>query len=104
MLAPTDNTTASRSGQPTDSTQRPASNLVSIWARGRRQITPWAYPRLRALAAMRIAIAVFLVGLGAVLLSYGHPGWAALVLVGAALNLSIGSLDMAVARSAVPRT
>jgi hypothetical protein len=84
----------------TDPTRPPASNLVASWARGRRQITPWAYPRLRALAAVRFTVGIFLVGLGAVLLAYGHDGWAALPLAGAALNLSIASLDAAAARSA----
>jgi hypothetical protein len=85
-------------------THRPPSNLVSIWARGRRQITPWAYPHLRALAATRLAVGAFLVVLGALLLSHGHSGWAVIPLAGAALNLSIGGLDMTAAHSAPPRS
>jgi hypothetical protein len=82
---------------------RPASNLVASWARGRRQITPWAYPRLRALGAIRLAVGIFLTVLGAVLVSHGHDGWAAVPFAGAALNCVIGSLDTAAARYALPR-
>jgi hypothetical protein len=98
-----DNTTSSRSEQTVDPTYRPASNLVSTWARGRRQITLWAYPRLRALAAVRFTVTVFLVGLAAVMFSRGYHGWAALPLAGAALNFSIAYRDITVARSATPR-
>ena len=104
MYAPNDNTTLSRSEQVVHPTHRTASKLVSIWARGRRQITPWAYPRLRALAAVRFAVTIFLVGLGALMLFHGHYGWAALPLAGAALNFSIAYLDITVARSASLRT
>jgi hypothetical protein len=90
--------------QVADPMDPPATNLVSIWARGRRRITPWAFPRLRALGATRLTIGVFLVAVGALLLSHGHGGWAAIPLAGAALNLSIGGLDMAVAHSAHPRS
>jgi len=81
----------------------PVSTLVSSWARGRNRITPWAYPRLRALAAVRFTVGTFLVILGAVMLSGGLGGWAALPLAGAALNLSIAYLDSAAARSAAHR-
>ena len=74
MLAPNDNTAASRSERATDPTHSPASNLVSLWARGRRRITPWAYPHLRALAAVRFTVGIFLAGLGALMLSYGYSG------------------------------
>lgn len=104
MLAPNDNTTASRSQQAADRMHPPASNLVGIWARGRRRITPWAYPRLRALAAVRFTVGIFLAGLGALTLSQGHAGWAAIQLGGAVLLFSIAYLDMTVARSAAPRT
>jgi len=83
---------------------RPDSNLVAAWARGRRRNTPWAYPRLRALGAMRLTIAVFLTVVGAVLLSQGHDGWAAIPFAGAALHFAIGSLDTAAARYPVPRS
>jgi fatty acid desaturase len=96
MYAPHDNTTPS--------THSPTSNLVSIWARGRRQITPWAYPRLRVLAAVRCAVGIFLAGLGVLMLSSGHYGWAALPLAFAALHFAIASLDITVARSASLRT
>lgn len=68
MHAPTDNTAPSRSEQAADPTH-PPSNLVGIWARGRRRFTPWAFPRLRALAAVRFAAGLFLAGLGALMLS-----------------------------------
>jgi hypothetical protein len=100
MHAPDDNTAASRSEQAADPTHPPARNLLAIWARGRRQLTPWAYPRLRALAAVRFTVGIFLVGLGALTLSHGHDEWAAIQLAGAALVFSIAGLDIAVARSA----
>ena len=95
-----DNATLSGSEQVDDPTQRPASHLVRSWARGRRQITPWAYPRLRGLAAVRFIVGIFLVGLGAVLISIGDYGIAALPLAFAALHFTIGYLDISVARSA----
>jgi hypothetical protein len=105
MHAPTDNTTASRSEQAADPTHLPASNLVGIWARGRRRFTPWAYPRLRALAAVRFIVGLYLTGLGALMLSHGYHGWVAIVpLAGAALVFSIAYLDFTVARSAPHRT
>jgi hypothetical protein len=84
-------------------THPPASNLVRIWAQGRRRITPWVYPYLRALAAVRLAAGLFLAGLGALFLAHGHDGWAALVLAAAALHFSIGYLDITVAGTAPPR-
>jgi hypothetical protein len=98
MRAPADTITSSPSEQPQP--HPPAGHLVSAWTRGRRQFTPWAYPRLRALAAVRFAVGIFLTVLGALTISYGHDGWAALVLVGAALNFSIASLDITAARFA----
>ncbi|HTA10874.1 MAG TPA: hypothetical protein VK836_20295 [Streptosporangiaceae bacterium] len=104
MHAPTDNITAPRSEQAADPSCPPASNLVRTWARGRRRFTPWAYPRLRALAAVRFAVGLFLVGLGSLMLSYGYHGWVAAVpLTGAALVFSIAYLDFTVARSASHR-
>jgi hypothetical protein len=78
----------------------PVSTLVSRWARGRSRMTPWAYPRLRALAAVRVSVGAFLVILGAVMLANGLGWIAAIPLAGAALNLSIAYLDSAAARSA----
>lgn len=105
MHAPTDNTAPSRSEQAADPTHPPASNLVGIWARGRRRFTPWAFRRLRALAAVRFAAGLFLAGLGALMLSHGYHGWAAVVpLVGSAVLFSIAYLDFTVARSAPHRT
>ncbi len=81
----------------------PAGKLVSIWLQARRRFTPWAYPRLRALAVTRLAVGIFLVGLSAVLIADGHDGWAAIPLAGAALHLAIGFLDMSAARFASRR-
>jgi hypothetical protein len=103
MLTSNYSTTVRRSEQATDLTHPPANRLVSMWARGRRQITPWAYPRLYALAAVRFTVGIFLVGVGALTISDRHAGWAAIALGGAALLLSIASLDYTVARSA-PRS
>jgi len=80
-----------------------ASGLVSTWARGRRQITPWAYPRMRGLGVTRLAVGVFLVVVSAVLISHGHSAWVAVPLAGAALHFAVGGLDMAAAHSAHPR-
>ncbi|HEX3490718.1 MAG TPA: hypothetical protein VHU92_15315 [Streptosporangiaceae bacterium] len=100
MRAPADTITASPSEQP----HPPAGHLVSSWARGRRQFTPWAAPRLRALAAVRFTVGIFLTVLGALTISYGHDGWAVLILVAAALHFSIASLDITAARSAPRHT
>jgi hypothetical protein len=104
MHAPADNITSSRSGPPARPAGLPPDNLVGIWAQGRRRITPWAYPYLRALAAVRLAVGIFLIGLGTVMLAHGHYGWAAVPLAAAALLFSIAYLDFAVARSAPRRS
>jgi hypothetical protein len=98
MHATADNTTTSQSRPASNPTHPPASKLVSTWTEGRRRYTPWAYPRLRAFAVTRLAVAVFLVGLTAVFFGYGHDGWAVIPLVGAAVVGAIGSLDMSAAR------
>lgn len=103
MQALTDTTTPSRSEQQAGQTHPAATNLASSWARGRREVTPWAYPRLRALAAIRLTVGFFLVGVGALCLSHSHDGYAAIALVGAAVTLSIGVMDGTAARSARPR-
>jgi hypothetical protein len=77
--------------------------MASSWAQGRRRITPWAYPYLGALSAVRLTVGLFLLGLGALFLSQDHGGSAAIALVGAAACLSIGYLDGAAARSVHPR-
>jgi hypothetical protein len=53
---------------------------------------------------VRFAIGIFLAGLGALILSRGYYGWAALPLAGAALHFAIAYLDITVARSAPLRT
>lgn len=99
MYAPTDNTSPQRFEQAADPAYPPASNLIGKWAQVRRQMTPWAYLHLRGLAVMRAAIGIFLVGVGAMLLSLGY-WFAAIPLAGAALHFSLASLDFGVVRSA----
>ena len=81
----------------------------------RRLIGPWEYRHLHAVMAARFAGGGFQLGVGLVLLSLGRQAgtdaerrkcyrWAAFFLVMAALQFSGGCLDMAVARSAPPRT
>jgi hypothetical protein len=53
---------------------------------------------------VRFAVGIFLVGVGALVLSRGHYGLAAVPLAGAALLFSIAYLDMTVARSVPPRS
>lgn len=103
MHALKDSITPRQHEQVADPVDRPATNLVSVWARGRRRITPWAYPHLRALGAVRLTIGVFLVVVSALFLSRGYAGWAAIPLAGAALHFSIGGLDMTAAHAAHPR-
>jgi hypothetical protein len=47
---------------------------------------------------------IFLTGVGAVLSYYGHYGFAAIPLAGAALHFAIASLDMTAARFVPNRT
>jgi hypothetical protein len=103
MQATNDTITSRQSEQVTDQTHRPASDLASAWARGRRRLTPWAYSHIRALATLRLTIGLFLAGVGALLIAHGHDGWAVIPLAGAALHFSVGSLDMTVIRYARPR-
>ena len=74
-----------------------------------RIISPPEYRHLRRFAAVRIASAVVLVGLGAVTFSFGGNdwptyGWTAFWLVLAAAQFSHAAWDLAIARSAAPRT
>jgi hypothetical protein len=92
MHAVADNTTTSQSQLP------PPSKLVRGWLKGRSQYTPWAPSRLRRLAVVRLAVSVFLVGLGATLISYHHDLMAVIPLAGAALVFTIGSLDLRASR------
>jgi hypothetical protein len=76
----------------------------------RRLIPPWEYRHLDAVAGVRLAAGGFHLGIGVVLLSFGHRAetdrerrkcyrWGTWFLVFAAMNFSAGYLDMAVARS-----
>jgi hypothetical protein len=103
MNAVKDNTTPRPAEQVADPTRAPASNLVSSWARGRRRITPRAYPHMRALGAVRLAVGLFLVVLAALLFANGQAGWALIPLAGAAVNVAIGGLDTAAGFSAPHR-
>ena len=78
------------------------SIMAGSWARRRREITPRAYRHLRGLAAIRFAVGVYLTGLGAVMLSYGHDGLAAIPFAGAELLFAIALLDFSAARTASP--
>ena len=70
-----------------------------------RLIPPWEYRHLRVLAGVHFAAGIILFIEGALLLSIGRYGWAALLLVAAVLQfLWIGYMKMTVARSAPPRT
>jgi hypothetical protein len=104
MHALQDNITSRQSEQVAAPAHRPASSLVSSWAERRRQLTPWAYPRLRALGVTRLAIGAFLVVVGTVLTVHSHVAWGAIPLVGAAVLFTIGGLDLAAGLSASHRS
>ena len=59
--------------------------------------------RLRAVAGVRLAVGIFLTVLGALMLSRGAYGLAALPLAFAAVHFVWGSWQLALARSAAPR-
>jgi hypothetical protein len=96
MRAPDDNTT-------------PAVSML------RRLIRPWEYRHIYPVAGVRLAAGGFQLGVGAVLLSLGRQAgtdqerrkcfrWAAWFLGMGTLQLVGGCIDLAVARSAPPRT
>ena len=75
----------------------------------RRIIIPWEYRHLRGWARVRIAAGIALTGLGAVTLVGGSftpeaIGWAALFLAAAAGSFAWAAWELAIARSAPPRT
>jgi hypothetical protein len=75
----------------------------------RRIFPPWEYRHLRAWAGARIAGGTVLTGLGVVTLVGGSfspeaIGWAAVMLVLAALAFAGGGWQLAIARSAPPRS
>jgi hypothetical protein len=75
----------------------------------RRLIAPWEYRHLRVFARVRIAAGIVLTGLGAVTLFGGSftakaAGFAALFLVAAAASFLLAAWELAIARSASPRT
>ena len=74
-----------------------------------RIIAPWEYRHLRGWARVRIAAGTILVGLGVVTLFGGSfstkaAGWAALFLAAATAQLLFAAWELAIARSASPRT
>lgn len=81
---------------PADSAAPPRSVLMRLLLRS------WDYRHPRVFAGVRFAVGIWLVFLGALLLSFGH-WWAAWPLA-AALLFWVGYLDMTVARAAPPRT
>jgi hypothetical protein len=69
----------------------------------------WEYRHLHAFARIRIAVGIVLVGLGAVTLFGGSfstkaVGFAAVFLVAAVASFSVAAWELAIARSASPRT
>ena len=64
----------------------------------------WSSRRLRTVAGVRFAVGLFLIGVGAVLISHGQSGLAAVPLAGAALHFVWGSWQLRIARFAPPRT
>lgn len=87
------------SRQGADSMDEQRSNFVGKWSRGRQRITPWVYPYLRGLGAVRLAAGAIMLVVSALLLSRGDDGWAAIPLAGAVMSLAIGGLDTAAARA-----
>ncbi len=65
-----------------------------------RLIAPWAFRHLRFFGAGHVAGGTVAAAAGAICLSYGVYGWAALFLAIAALNLAGGSWYLIAARSA----
>jgi hypothetical protein len=64
----------------------------------------WSSRRLRTVAGARFAVGIFLVGVGAVLISHAQAGLAAVPLAGAALHFVWGSWQLKIARFAPART
>lgn len=69
-----------------------------------RLIVPWEYRHLRVFGVTRIAGGIVATCIGAFVLSYSAYGWAAFFLVIGALDLAVGAWELAIARSASPRT
>ena len=69
-----------------------------------RLINPWEYRHLRGFGVTRIAGGSVAAFGGAVCLSYGVYGWAALFLVLGSLNLAGGYWYLTIVRSATPRS
>jgi hypothetical protein len=101
------------SAAPDNTTSIQSNSLANSWALGflgiaspgfRRMISPWACQHMRALAAVHFTVGVLLLGLAVALISQRFDGWATLPLVGMALHFAIGRAEIAVARSASPRT
>jgi hypothetical protein len=70
----------------------------------RRLIPSWEYRHLRGSGVARIAGGSVAAFAGVVCLGYGVYGFAAFFLLLAALNLAGGCWELAIARSASPRT
>jgi hypothetical protein len=66
-------------------------------------VPSWEYRRPRISAHIHFAAGSVLIAVTGILIFYGY-GWGALLLLAAALHFWLGYYDMAVARSALPRT
>jgi hypothetical protein len=64
----------------------------------------WSSRRLRTVAAVRFAVGIFLVVVGAELIAHGQAGLAAVPLAGAAVHFVWGSWQLKIARFAPART
>ena len=93
----------------------PDDNTVPSHSVMRRLIRPWEYRHPHAASGVRFAAGGFQLGIGLVLISLGRQAdtdperrkmyrLSAWFLASAVLQFSGGFLDMAVARSAAPRT
>jgi hypothetical protein len=70
----------------------------------RRVITPSKGRTLRIVAGVRFAVGIFLAVLGALLVSHGAGGLAALPLAFSVVHFAWGSWQLTIARSAAPQT
>ena len=69
-----------------------------------RLLAPFEYRHLRFFGVMRLVGGTLAAVAGIICLSYSAYGWAAFFLVIGALDLAVGAWELAIARSASPRT
>jgi hypothetical protein len=99
MHAPAHTINAPQTEPVAASSQPSAGSFVTGWARSRYRLSPWAYRHARSIGVVRLVIGVFLIGVGAMLVSRGYAPVAALPFAGAVLHFVIGGLDVAAARA-----